>query len=298
MRFNQPGSQKITPRYQRVEYVVRWLCGLLAFSLLLLSAAQAASITTIQLQNRPAEEIIPIVQPLLGPGEMITASGFKLFLRASPASVEQVRDIVDALDIAAKMLQISVFQGTERDLKTVAISGNLQIEGGDANVDVGGGVGSGGKQAAGNITYNSGNVSGDINASNSRSSQASNPLHQLRVTEGTEGFIQTGNQVAYSSYNNGTEFKDVTTGFYVLPRIRGSGVTLKVRPFKNSQSNTRAGNIETQSANTTISGRLGEWLPLGGVSEQFKRSQSGIGSSSSSEGSNKSSIWIRADLIQ
>ena len=298
MRFNQPGSQKITPRYQRVEYVVRWLCGLLAFSLLLLSAAQAASITTIQLQNRPAEEIIPIVKPLLGPGEVITASGFKLFLRASPASVEQVRDIVDALDIAAKMLQISVFQGTERDLKTVAISGNLQIEGGDANVDVGGGVGSGGKQAAGNITYNSGNVSGDINASNSRSSQASNPLHQLRVTEGTEGFIQTGNQVAYSSYNNGTEFKDVTTGFYVLPRIRGSGVTLKVRPFKNSQSNTRAGNIETQSANTTISGRLGEWLPLGGVSEQFKRSQSGIGSSSSSEGSNKSSIWIRADLIQ
>jgi len=120
----------------------------------------------------------------------------------------------------------------------------------------------------------------------------------LRVTEGTEGFIQTGNQLAYSSYNNGTEFKDVTTGFYVLPRIRGSGVMLKVRPFKNSQSNTRAGSIDTQSANTTISGRLGEWLPLGGVSEQFKRSQSSIGSSSSSEGSNKSSIWIRADLIQ
>ena len=90
----------------------------------------------------------------------------------------------------------------------------------------------------------------------------------------------------------------MTTGFYVLPRIRGGGVTLKLRPFKNTQSNTRAGSIETQSANTTISGRLGEWLPLGGVSEQFKRSQSGIGSSSSAEGSNKSSIWIRADLIQ
>jgi len=294
MPFNQSGSLRITPRYQRIEHPVRLLCGFLALSLLLLSAVQAASITTIQLQNRPAEEIIPIVKPLLGPGEMITASGFKLFLRASPASVEQVRDIIDALDIAAKMLQISVFQGSERDLETVAINGNLRIESGDASV----GVGSSGKQGAGNIAYDSGNVSGDINANSSQTSRASYPVHQLRVSEGTEGFIQTGNQIAYSSYNNGTEYKDVTTGFYVLPRIRGRGVTLKVRPFKNSLSNTRAGSIETQSANTTISGRLGEWLPLGGVTEQFKRSQSGIGSSSSAEGSNKSSIWIRADLIQ
>ena len=294
MLLNQSGSQRITPRYQRTEYLVRWLCSLLAFSLLLLSSVQAASITTIQLQNRPADEIISIVKPLLGPGEVITASGFKLFLRASPASVEQVRDIIDALDIAAKMLRISVFQGSERDLKTMAISGNLRIEGGDASV----GVGSSGKQGAGNIAYDSGNVSGDINANSSQASRASNPVHQLRVSEGTEGFIQTGNQLAYSSYNNGTEYKNVTTGFYVLPRIRGSGVMLEVRPFKNSQSKKRAGSIETQSANTTISGRLGEWLPLGGVSEQFKRSQSGIGSSSSSDGSNKSSIWIRADLIQ
>jgi type II secretory pathway component GspD/PulD (secretin) len=298
MPFNQSGSKRITPRYQRAEYLVRRLCGLLALSLLLLSSVQAASITTIQLQNRPAEEIIPIVKPLLGPGEVITASGFKLFLRASPASVEQVRDIIDALDIAAKMLQISVFQGSERDLKTVAISGDLRIESGDASVGAGVGIGSSGKHGAGNIAYDSGNVSGDINANNSQTSQISNPVHQLRVTEGTEGFIQTGNQIAYSSYNNGTEYKDVTTGFYVLQRIRGSGVMLKVRPFKNSQSNTRAGSIETQSANTTISGRLGEWLPLGGVTEQFKRSQSSIGSSSSVEGSNKSSIWIRADLIQ
>ena len=296
MPFNQSGSQRITPRYQRPEYLARQLWALLALGLLLLSSVQAASIITIQLQNRPAEEIIPIVKPLLNPGEVITASGFKLFLRASPASVEQVRDIIDALDVASKMLQISVFQGSERDLNTVAINGNLRIESGDASV--GAGVGSSGNQAAGNISYDSGNVSGDINANSSQTSKVSNPVHQLRVTEGTEGFIQTGSQVAYSSYNYGTEFKDVTTGFYVLPRIRGSGVMLKVRPFKNSQSNTRAGSIETQSANTTISGRLGEWLPLGGVSEQFKRSQSSIGSSSSSEGSNKSSIWIRADLIQ
>lgn len=38
---------------------------LLALALLVVSAVQAASITIIQLHNRPAAEVIPIVEPLL-----------------------------------------------------------------------------------------------------------------------------------------------------------------------------------------------------------------------------------------
>ena len=94
---------------------MRRLCTLLVL-MLLASVVQAASITTIQLHNRPAVEIIPIVKPMLGANEVITGSGYKLFLRASPQSLEQVRDIIDALDAAAKILQVSVFQGSERDL--------------------------------------------------------------------------------------------------------------------------------------------------------------------------------------
>ena len=76
------------------------------------------------------------------------------------------------------------------------------------------------------------------------------------------------------------------------------GVTLQVRPFKNTPGNKGSDSIETQSADTTLTGRMGEWLPLGGVNEQFNRSQSSIGSYSSSQGSRKDSIWIRADLVK
>ena len=89
----------------------------------------------------------------------------------------------------------------------------------------------------------------------------------------------------------------MTTGFYVLPRVRGDMVTLQISPFKNSLTKTGKGSIETQSARTTITGRIGEWLPLGGVTEQSKRSQSSIGSSSSSKSQSQHSIWIKADLI-
>lgn len=268
------------------------ICKLLAL-ILLTSAVQAASITTIQLNNRPAEEIIPIVKPMLGAGEVITGSGYKLFLRASPQSLQQVRDIVDALDSAAKVLQISVFQGSERDLKTRSVSGNLQIDNGNTSV----GIGNDKNKSAGSISYNSGNVSGDINASSTHQRESSNPVHQLRVSEGTEGFIQTGKQIPYLTGYSSTEYKDVTTGFYVLPRIHGDRVTLQIRPFKNSLAKAD-GNIDTQSAQTTISGRIGEWLPLGGVSEQSRRSQSSLGSSRSTKSSSQHSIWIKADLVQ
>ena len=268
------------------------ICTLLTL-LLLTSVVQAGSITTIQLNNRPAEEVIPIVKPMLGAGEVITGSGYKLFLRASPQSLQQVRDIIDALDSAAKVLQVSVFQGSERDLKTRSVSGNLQIDNGNTSVD----IGSSKNKSAGSISYNSGNVSGDINASSTHQRQTSNPVHQLRVSEGTEGFIQTGKQIPYFTGYSSTEYKDVTTGFYVLPRIHGDMVTLQISPFKNSLTKTGKGSIETQSARTTITGRIGEWLPLGGVTEQSKRSQSSIGSSSSSKSQSQHSIWIKADLI-
>ena len=270
------------------------ICMLLAL-MLMTSAAQAASITTIQLNNRLAAEIIPIIKPMLDAGEVITGSGYKLFLRASPQSLEQIRDIVDALDTAAKMLQVSVFQGSEQELETRRVSGNLQIDNGNTSVGIGN---SNKNNSAGSISYNSGNVSGDIIAATRHQHQSSNPVHQLRVSEGTEGFIQTGKQIPYLTGYRNTEYKDVTTGFYVLPRVRGDMVTLQISPFKNSLAKAGIGSIDTQSARTTITGRIGEWLPVGGVTEQSKRSQSSIGSSSSTKSQSQQSIWIKADLIR
>jgi type II secretory pathway component GspD/PulD (secretin) len=274
---------------------------LLGLALLLSWAVHANSITTIQLMNRPAEEVIPIIKPMLGAGDVITGKGFKLFLRSSAQTLEEVRDMIEALDVAARTLRISVRQGSEQSLEAMLVSGNIQIENDNVSVN----VGTRESDAAGNIDYSNGNVSGGISASSTRLSQQNGPVHQLRVAEGTEGFIQTGQQIPYFTgagwYRPATatvEYKDVTTGFYVLPRIRGENVTLQVSPFKNSLSKAHDGSINTQQANTTISGPIGEWLEVGGTTEQFKHSQSGILSRSSAEGSSEEKIWIKADLIR
>ena len=275
------------------------------FALLLtLTAAAADSINTIQLRNRPAAEIIPIVQPLLRAGESVSGHGFKMFLRASDATLAEVRDVVAALDQAQKQLQISVFQGTTRGLSELGFSGGIRIERGDGSISAGT---RGSNSSGGNITYSNDGVSGNVTITSTQKRLSNNPIHQIRVSEGNEAYIETGEQIPYFAglgwirprgNTGGVEFKDVVTGFYVLPRLSGERVTLQISPFKNSTNHAGGGKIQTQSASTTISGPIGEWLLIGGVSEKLKRKQSGGGSQVSTQSRNNESIWIKADLVR
>ncbi|MCP4984035.1 MAG: hypothetical protein GY935_26475 [Gammaproteobacteria bacterium] len=275
---------------------------------LAVSAVQADSITTIQLRNRPAVEVIPIVKPMLRTDDTISGHGFKIFLRAAPQTVAEVKDMIAALDSPIKMLQITVFQGSTRGLGELGLGANIRIESGNASVGIG--VGSDeNTTAGGSITYGSNPGHLSISSISTRKRLQNSPIHQVRVAEGNPAYIETGKQIPYFSGANwisqrgqgvtgGIEFKDVVTGFYVLPRVRGDNVNLEVSPFKNALGQSGGGNIDTSAAGTTITGPMGEWLLIGGVSEQLKRAQSGTGSYASTKSRSNESIWIRTDLVQ
>lgn len=251
---------------------MKYLVTLLVLAWLLVPVSGADSISTIQLRNRPAAEVIPIIEPLLEPGDTISGHGFKIFLRASPQTVSEIRDVIDGLDTAAKTLMISVFQGRKRDLEKLAFSGSIRIE--------------------------NGSVSGDVAAQGSRRRDTSGPVHRLRVLEGNAGYIETGTRIPFFWGDGSGGYANATSGFYVLPRVHGDRVTLEISPFRNSAKRKNSGSIETLQADTTITGRLGEWLPLGGVSERVEHSRSDGVSQSTTRGEQQDSIWIRADLAR
>ena len=274
--------------------------------LLLVSTVQADSITTIELQNRPAEEVIPVVEPMLEAGDAISGQGFNIFLRSSPQTAARVRSMIDALDIPAKMLQVSVFQGSERDLGALDVSGSIQIETGDVSVDIGSG-GNDDDSGGGSVTYSTADGSASARGISTQNSLRDNPIHQIRVADGSEAYIETGERIPYfygaawigrRGVAGGIEYRDAITGFYVLPRVRGDNVMLEVSPFKNSQSAEGGGNIDTQSASTTITGPVGQWLLIGGVTEQLERTESVTGRTTATRSTNNAGIWIKADLIQ
>jgi type II secretory pathway component GspD/PulD (secretin) len=272
----------------------------------LVSAVRADTFSTLQLQNRPAEEVIPIIKPMLGADDAITGEGFKIFLRSSPETLALVRNMIDVLDTPAKILQVSVFQGSERELGELAVDARIQIESGDASVDIGSGA-AGNDDPGGSITYSTTNGSASINGVRTQKSLRDNPIHQVRVTEGTEAYIETGERIPYfygaarigpGAVAGGVEYKNATTGFYVLPRVRGNSVVLDISPYKSLPSNTGRDNVDTLSAGTTITGRVGQWLLVGGITEQLARTQSATGTTVRTHGGDSTGIWVRADLVQ
>ncbi len=271
---------------------------------LLASQAQAQSMTVIELENRPAAEVIPIVQPMLKPGDAISGEGFKIFLRASPDTRASVQRMVEFLDVALKTLEVSVFQGSARDLRRLAGSASVQIDSDNVRVDVGD---EGDADAAGRARYSTAGGNAAVSGSTTQGSVRDVPVHRVRVTEGTEAYIETGEHIPYflnsavfgvQGFAAGVEYRNAVTGFYVLPRVRGENVVLDVSPYKDSRVDSGRGDIAVQSASTTVTGRIGEWLMIGGVAEQITRTDRTTGSTVRTEGARDSGIWIRADLVQ
>ena len=243
---------------------------------------------------------------MLGPNDAITGTGFKIFLQSSPDTLARVRSMVDVLDTPARILQISVAQGSQRDLGALGIDASVQVEKGGASVEIGN-ERDNDDAAGGNVTFSTSGGSASVDAIGTQKSLRENPVHQVRVTEGTEAYIETGERIPYfygvawggrRALAGSVEYQDAVTGFYVLARVRGDNVVLEVSPYKRSRSNTEGGNIETQSASTTVTGRAGEWLLIGGATEQVKQTESATGTTYATEGGNSTGIWIRADLVQ
>jgi len=279
------------------------LCSISLFS----GVALADSIQTIQLAHRPADEIMPVINPMLGPDDSLTGQGYQLFIRTSDSNLEQIKQMVSSLDRAAKMLLISVFQGNDRELRALGVSGDFQYQDSNANVSLGS-TGEAAKRGA-EVQYSTRNASAGAHTFSTRGRLSDNPIHQLRISEGSEGYIETGESIPYFSgsywrggrrgiVEGGVDYKDINTGFYVLPRVHGEQATLDVSPYKQSQSRKRGGDIETQSASTRITGKLGKWLAIGGVAGQTRSSSNRIGSYGSTQSRDNASIWIKADLVQ
>lgn len=284
---------------------MKGLFTLLTF-VLLASTVYADSLSVIQLQHRPADEVIPIVEPMLGADDAISGQGFKIFLQAPPQTQARVRDMIEVLDVAAKVLQVSVFQGSERDLGELSIDARVRVEGADASVELGSDR-ERDDDAGGSVTYSTSKGSASVDGISTQQSLRAHPIHQVRVTEGTEAYIETGERIPYfygaawrgrRGFAGSVEYKDAVTGFYVVPRIRGDNVVLEINPYKSTRGNMDGDNIDTQAAGTTVTGRIGEWILVGGIVEQVEQSQSTTGSTVATQGRSNDGIWVRADLVQ
>ena len=128
---------------------------------------------------------------------------------------------------------------------------------------------------------------------------------QVQTSEGYPALIQVGQSVpittrsrdAYGQVYNNTEYRNVTQGFYVTASLAGDIVHLDISSNRDRVSQQQPGVIDIQQADTRVSGRVGEWISIGGSSEQSQADSSGTLRRYSTEGRGDMSMRVKVEVI-
>jgi len=249
------------------------------FTLLLVSTLLPASeLRTWDLKHRSAAELIPLLKPMLDNNDAISGSGYTLIVRSSRENLAQLDTLVSQLDQAPRMLRITVRQNTnrEREKNGASLSGSAN----EPKVR--------------------------IYSTHRRSDGEGN--QQLQVLEGHWAAIRTGQAIPQvvqqiqqgpygSSVSQGIEYHNVESGFEVRPSLIGEQVRLDIRPFHARPSPHGGGVIEQQEIITSISGKPGEWIELGGTAEKQKHEGTGIIYTTRERGQQNHTVSIKVDII-
>jgi len=234
----------------------------------------------IALRHRTLDQVLPTLQPLLEPGATLSGMNDQLILRASPRNRQQIRQALAAIDTPPRRLLIRVSQNREAEGRDEGVA---VVAGGDIGQTRWIGKPYGGMQESKESTrveVRRGDASVSAQAWDSRRTQASGSMQTVQVVDGGRALIEVGRslpiplrQVAIGprglAVSEGIVYRDVGQGFYAAPRVVGERVTVDISPRFDSPGESAYGTISTQRLTSTVSGRLGEWLELGGsVGEQ------------------------------
>jgi type II secretory pathway component GspD/PulD (secretin) len=261
--------------------------------LMLASAAGQAQQTVLEvitLKYRNADQVIPMLRPLIAPGGSLSGMQNKLIVRTTPENLAELRKVLGMVDNAPRRLLISVRQdaaGSE-NVDEAGISGSVGND--RARVTVPGT----GSQQGGTVVIKKGDDRVRARASQSRSAGTERNVQTLQVVEGGEAVIHVGQSVPTQG-SQSTGYRDVGTGFRVRPRVNGDQVILEISAQRDSVSDPNAQTFNVQRVDTVVSGRLGQWMELGGIGQSSTQHDSGTVHRRSSTGAEDRRVFLKVD---
>jgi hypothetical protein len=238
--------------------------------------ASENELRVIPLKHRMADEIVPVLRPLLAPGESVSGMDSRLIVRASRATFAQIERVLNEVDVARRNLRISIRHNGERDDLRQQRSIAGEAHAGQTRIFVNGGSGNG----PGGLVIRRSGPNGTVEVRNERhlSTARDASTQILTVLEGSQALLRVGESVPQVQpflalagnrlmIVTGIQYYDVATGFEVETRIIGNRVQLTVTPrlaFLGSQG-TQTVNFQELRTTVTIAPR--EWVDLGGMVE-------------------------------
>ncbi|MCF8178775.1 MAG: type II and III secretion system protein [Sulfuritalea sp.] len=249
------------------------------------SLAWGQPLEIIHLKHRNAEAVLPQLQPFLEPGGALSGTNGTIFLRASVRNRAEIKSLLATLDTPVRRLMISVRQdgNTSDEGSGAGISGRVAI-GGGAPV-----------------------ISGRGHLYQSDRSSRRDTLQQVQTIDGGRAAIMVGQSFFVplrqlvltpggAVVSEQLIQRDLGTGFVAVPKLNGDRVTIEISP-RDDTPGPLPGSVNVQRLNTTVSGRLGEWLELGGSVAERSGTSGAITSYRAGSSTRQRRLLLKVDAL-
>ena len=224
--------------------------------------ARGIDYSIIQIQHRPADELVELVKPLLSETGSISvdANTNSIIVMDREKNLKEIEEFIGLIDIPSMMVRLKLSFFEKNELKRLDLKVNWIYR---------------------DIYYSIGNIdeipseygcSGDLTGGVGSERTTHLIEQELLVASGSSGdfFISRslpieGDVITYlRDYGvriEGVTFREVSTGFRVLPVIMGSGeIQLKIVPIMSYFTDEGTGEAIFYEAETTISVPQGETI--------------------------------------
>ncbi len=294
-----------TPAISRIRFLALVL---LAGGLPLAGAFAASGMVTevFTIGYRPVDEMIQILRPMVpGPGSVSGAYG-KIVVRTTPANMREIKEILATLNRAPSNLLISVRHSMNEEVRRDLFEAFGEVSGSNIGLSTGRGSGSGRGLV---ISHQDDGKEAGVRIDKTQVVASVDGTQRVRVLEGKEAFIQSGQSVpvtnervvvsstGVTTVQTSTEFRNVGSGFSVRARLNGDDrVTVEIFPRHNRLDNS-SGAIDVREASTVVSSPLGRWMEIGRVGGTSSESARGIGASSNTATSSDTVTYLKVERL-
>lgn len=238
---------------------------LIAGLMMLLSLSALADTQVITLQNRTSADLLPVAQNFIGKDGNGTVYGNQLIVEAPAQKIQGLEDLLSQLDTPARRLLITVDTSDS----------NLPDSNSNSNTRV----------------YSTASRDGGV--------------QQIQATEGVPALIQTGQSIpqtstqtdAYGRLSAQTAYRNVTKGFYITASVTGETVHLAISTNRDRMSQEQPDVVNVQSTDTQVSGPLGQWITVAGISGQNLAGQQGQTRTYSTQSRDDMTLRVKVDAL-
>lgn len=268
------------------------ILGTLVLFLTVLAGLSLAEVAVIKVNYREAADLLPLVQSLLSPEgkASLDERTNSIIVVDTSESVAKIRAFVATMDKPAEQVRVrfrfkEASRSTDRDIST---SGKISGEHGSIAI--------GGAEEEGV----------HVRAQDSRTQHRGQTESFISVMSGSTAYLWVGREIPFTqrwvylthTYAHEVEtvqFQRVETGFEVKPIVAGDRVHIEIVPRISSLEDRERGVVRLTEASTKVTVLKGQWVTIGGTSEQSNEAIRDILSTGSSSTNSTLSLSLMVE---